>query len=890
MRIVHDVRYAARALRRSPAFAIATVLVLAIGIGANTAVFSVARGVLLRTLPYPEPDRLVQFVSHLQTGRAALASVPKYRAWRAGIAGEVFEAMTAYHAGAGVTLVAGDRKVHLDALYVTADYFDVFGAPVDLGRVFTRAEDVPQGPRVVVISRALAVREYGVGENPVGKVISLGGVPHEIVGVIGAGFRSMPDADIWLPLQAPRVSFNHTNYLTVVARLRHGVSVRRASLQAARITDAFRQKFPLAMAPWEEFGAEPFAEMVAGDTGPALRMLVGAVSFVLLIACANAANLLVARATRRRADIATRAALGASRLRLVRQLFAECLLLSFAGGTLGLAAGYLGVRALLAATPGALPRLPDVAPDASILLFTLAATVVTAILFGLLPILGASRVDLSTALKDSASDGATAARRHGGQAALVVIEMTLAIVLLVGAGLMLRTFMSLRTVDRGFDPADVLTLEMPLTDGRFDTADRVTALVQDVERRLRDLPAVKTTAASFALPLQPTLALPFTLLDRPLLGATYHGVGNWLNVSPAYFDALRIRLYRGRMFDIHDDAGAQPVAIISLTMARRFWQNNDPLGQKVLVGKSADHEFDEPPRTIVGIVNDVRDGGAAPEPRLYVPIAQTTDRLTARNNRYLQPDVDRARQRGRRLVADRDRRRAPRGERRPAACARAADVGHRPGSDGGTRVHDGAPHGVCRLRARPRGDRAVRTHGVLGSAADQGDRHSHGARRRARCAAQHGARGRRPADGRRYRDRPGGSADRVKGDGESRVRHRNVGPRGLRRRRWPARRSRARRGVCARSARDAREPAHGASTLTITEEKERRGGLNHTGEGRKGESRWDTWGKARSTTREGDERGRSGYVNYTGRQRDNAARHAADGHAKVQLSHKCRVV
>ena len=634
MRIVHDVRYAARALRRSPAFAIATVLVLAIGIGANTAVFSVARGVLLRPLPYPEPDRLVQFVSHLQTGRAALASVPKYRAWRTGISREAFEGMTAYHAGAGVTLVAGDRKVHLDALYVTADYFDVFGAPVDQGRAFTRAEDVPQGPRVAVISRALAVREYGTGENPVGKVISLGGVPHEIVGVLGAGFRSIPDADIWLPLQAPEVSFNHTNYLTVVARLRHGVSVRRASLQAVRTTDAFRQKFPLAMAPWEEFGAEPFAEMVAGDTGPALRMLVGAVSFVLLIACANAANLLVARATRRRADIATRAALGASRLRLVRQLFAECLLLSFAGGTLGLAAGYLGVRALLAATPGALPRLPDVAPDASILLFTLAASLVTAILFGLLPILGASRVDLSTALKDSASDGATAARRHGGQAALVVIEMTLAIVLLVGAGLMLRTFVSLRTVDRGFDPADVLTLEMPLTDGRFDTADRVTGLVQDVERRLRDLPAVKTTAASFALPLQPTLALPFTLLDRPLLGATYHGVGTWLNVSPAYFDALRIRLYRGRMFDIHDDAGAQPVAIISLTMARRFWQNNDPLGRKVLIGQSADHEFDEPPRTIVGIVNDVRDGGAAPEPRLYVPIAQTTDRLTARNNRY----------------------------------------------------------------------------------------------------------------------------------------------------------------------------------------------------------------------------------------------------------------
>ena len=420
------------------------------------------------------------------------------------------------------------------------------------------------------------------------------------------------------------------------------------------------------MAPWEEFGAEPFAEMVAGDTGPALRMLVGAVSFVLLIACANAANLLVARATRRRADIATRAALGASRLRLVRQLFAECLLLSFAGGTLGLAAGYLGVRALLAATPGALPRLPDVAPDASILLFTLAATVVTAILFGLLPILGASRVDLSTALKDSASDGATAARRHGGQAALVVIEMTLAIVLLVGAGLMLRTFMSLRTVDRGFDPADVLTLEMPLTDGRFDTADRVTGLVQDVERRLRDLPAVKTTAASFALPLQPTLALPFTLLDRPLLGATYHGVGTWLNVSPAYFDALRIRLYRGRMFDIHDDAGAQPVAIISLTMARRFWQNNDPLGRKVLIGQSADHEFDEPPRTIVGIVNDVRDGGAAPEPKLVR--ADCADHRSADGTQQpvFQPDVDRARQRGRCLAADRDRRTSS--ARRAATC------------------------------------------------------------------------------------------------------------------------------------------------------------------------------------------------------------------------------
>jgi putative ABC transport system permease protein len=637
-RFANDVRLAARSLRRSPGFTCTAVLVLALGIGATTAVFSVARGVLLRPLPFSEPEQLVQFVSQTQTGRAALASMPKYQAWREGVAPGVLSSIAAYHsAGPGVTLTSGGRQIRLDALYVAATYFDVFRAPVMLGRTFDRGEDQPQGPNVAVISYRFWLREFGATRSPIGEVVSFGNEPYSIIGVLGAAFESLPAADVWLPLRAPLVSFNHTNYLTVVGRLRPGVSIGTADRQARNASVPFRRTFPWAMGPWEEFGVAPLQLMIAGDSRGALQMLSGAVGFMLLIACANVANLFSVRALRRKPDIATRAALGAGRLRLVRQLFAECVLLAVSGAVLGVAAGHVALGEMLATRPTALPAGATVTLDFGILGFALFLSVMTAIAFGMMPVLVASRVDLSSFIKEGTAHGSTGARPHRSQSFLVVLEMGLAIVLLVGAGMLLRTFVSLRAVNPGFEALHLLTVEMPLNDARFQNTGSVAALVRDAESRIDALPGVGVSAVSYGLPLDTTVSLPFTLHNRPLLEAPYHGVATWRTISPGYFDAFRIRVVKGRVFNRHDDAASEPVVVINQMMARKFWQWNDPLGERLRAGNAADKEFDEPPRRIVGVVGDVHDTGInrAPEPMMYVPLAQTTDRMTARNNRFL---------------------------------------------------------------------------------------------------------------------------------------------------------------------------------------------------------------------------------------------------------------
>ncbi len=631
-RLAHDLRYAARSLRRSPAFTLSAVAVLAMGIGANTAIFSVAAGVLFRPLPYPEPDRLVQYIGRTQTGRVALASVPRFNAWREQL--RIHEGIAAYYGGGpDVTLTLGDRREHVAAMYVSWTYFRVFQAPLLAGRWFQVADDRPNGPRVAVISHALARRLFGEHENPVGRLVTLGTGAHEIVGVVGAGFRSFPHADVFLPLQAPRVSFDHTNYLTVVARLKRGIPLAKADRELGATTAAFRQVFPLATAPYEEFGAEPLAHMLAGDARPALQLLTGAVFLVLLVACANAANLLIARSTRRKADVATRAALGAGRPRLARQLFAECLLLALAGGAGGLVIGHAGIRALLAAVPGALAGT-EVAAHAPVLVFTLSLSLLTAVAFGLLPALRASRVDLAAVLKDSSVDVAGGRGQRRRQALLVIVELALAIVLLVGAGVLSRTFVGLRTVDRGFRSSGVTTFEMPLNTAEFQSAEAVDGLVREVALRLGDLGA-RGVAATYSLPFEPSVSLPFLLLDRPLQSARYHGMGHWRTVSAGYFDVFGIGLVRGRAFTVHDDARAPRVAIISRSMARRYWQDADPVGAKLVISQPAGSGTGDPAWQIIGVAADVRDVGANrhPEPTVYVPIAQAGEPIVTRRNR-----------------------------------------------------------------------------------------------------------------------------------------------------------------------------------------------------------------------------------------------------------------
>lgn len=639
--VVRDIRHAWRLLRRTRGFTVTAIAVLAITIGANTAVFSVINSLLLRPLPYPDADRIVQVVITHDPSKLTYTldtSLPKFFEWKRGV--RVFGPLAAYQAAdPGVNLVDGGAAEHLSALHVSRDYFDVFGARAIHGRTFKGSEDSPQGPHVVMLSHGFWTRRFGSSPAVVGRMLPLGvGVSYEIVGVLEPGFRPDPAVDVYLPLRGDPFSRDFANTIRVVGKMRPHITVARTAEQLSNTARGFYEKFPLAMGPWEDFWAVPLRDAMVGDVKPALRMLSGAVIFVLLIGCANVATLLLARGQRRRREIATRSALGARRARVVRQLLTESGLLAIAGGLLGLAAGVAGLRAIVRAGADAIPSLARdgaaIALDPNVVWFTVAVSLATGVLFGVLPALSTSRVDLSSAFRDGGTSAEAGWRRHRTQSALVVLEMTLAIVLLVGCGLMVRTLMALKNVDRGFDPHRVMTLDTSLSDTSIQQADAVAAVVRNARQRMAGVPGIVSFAASRSLPLEPAFELPFTI-DRRSTRSGYEGTVVWRGISPEYFDVFKIPVLRGRAFDEHDDPAAEPVVIVNAALARRYWQTNDPLGEEITIGGTAGPEFREGPRRIVGVVADPRDEEANrdPKPTVYVPLAQVSDAMTARNNR-----------------------------------------------------------------------------------------------------------------------------------------------------------------------------------------------------------------------------------------------------------------
>jgi predicted permease len=638
--VIQDLRYAARTARRSRGFAIGAVAVLALGIGANTAVFSVVNAVLLQPLPYPEPDRILQILSDSPTGVSTLASVPRFALWQEETT--AFEELAAWRSGGpGVNLSDGDRLEHLNAVSASEGYFRLFGAAVLAGRTFSRSEDRPDGPPVVVLSYGLWMRRFGSDASVLGRMILLGGRAHEVIGILDPRFTPEPPVDVWLPLRADPFSNDHTVVLQVAGRLKRGVTADDARNQVARSASAFRLKFPYAMGPREKFLAVRLGDVIVGNVKPALQLMTGAVVFVLLIACANAASLLLSRANRRRTEIATRAALGARRERLVRQLLSESLVLAFAGGACGLALGAAGVQALIAWSPAEIPRLNRSIPlDGRVLTFTIAISALTGIVFGLLPALSASRVDLTTAFKANENSSPRGQRRL--HFALVIAEMVLALVLLVGAGLMIRTVMAQRSFDRGFRADRVVMLEMSLNGGAFDETARVTTLLRNARLRLVETGQVSAIAASRALPIDSKVQLPFAIADRPLfsaaLGGPYHGTATVQSISPEYFDVFEIPLEKGRAFNDLDVSGAPPVAIINGAMARIFWGTPRAmeLKERITLGARMGPPFADVTRRIVGIVGDVRDpeSGEWPGPAIYLPASQLSDAMTAWHNRH----------------------------------------------------------------------------------------------------------------------------------------------------------------------------------------------------------------------------------------------------------------
>jgi predicted permease len=639
--LINDLKQAVRMLRQSPGFTATALAVLALGIGANTAIFSVINTVLLKPLPFPQADRVVLLMNTSPQGSGPSASVPKYNIWRRQV--QVLEDIAAYDtAGPGLNLAGGDRPEQVKGIHVSHEFFRLFGGSPVMGRTFSAAEDLPRGGNVAVLSGGLWQRRFGSDPNILGKSISLGGEAHTIIGVLEPQFAFDPQPDIYLPFQADPNSTNQGHYFRVAARLKPGVplSAARASLNLA--AGEFRRMFPGALDSRSSFGADPMQEVMVRGARPALYVLLGAVACVLLIACANVANLLLARAGRRSREMAIRCAIGAGRGRIIRQLLTESVLLSLTGGVLGLALGAVGVRALLAVNPGSLPRIgPDgagVTLDASVLGFTLLLSLLTGILFGLFPAIQTSRADLNATLKESSSRSGTGLRQNKARSTLVVTEMALAIVLLAGAGLLIRTFGALQGVIPGFDPHNVLTMETSLTGTRYDRTAAIAEMARQVLDRVHSLPGVDSAAASSYLPLDSGLGLGFIIEGRPLPnGQGGHGGAAWNYVTWRFFDVFKIPIVRGRGFTERDGLGSPPVVVINEAMARRFWKNENPIGQRLVIGSGMGPDFVQAPREIIGIVGDTRDAGLNndPQPATFVPLAQVRDSYMVLNNRFM---------------------------------------------------------------------------------------------------------------------------------------------------------------------------------------------------------------------------------------------------------------
>jgi len=627
--------------RHSLAFTLAAVAALALGIGANTAIFSVVDAVLLKPVPFPEPDRLVMLMNTSPQGQFPAASPAKFIHWRQQTA--VVEDVAAFRTNV-VNYTGSSSPEQLRAAQVSADYFQLFGVPVVRGRAFSAQEDLPGGEKVALISQGLWTRRFGSDPGVIGKTISLSGDPFTVIGIVSSSFDIQefgPAPELWIPFQIDPNTTDQGNYFTVAGKLKPGVTLAQAAERLQASAEAFRQKYPAAMPANQGFSVTRLQDAFVANVRPTLLVLLGAVSFVLLIACANVANLLLVRATGRRREIAIRAAIGAGRGRLIRQLLTESVVLSLAGGACGLVLGVTGIRALLSVNTAGLPRIGQdgslVAVDWRVLAFTLLVSVGTGILFGLVPALQASHADLSATLKESAGRSGTGFRQNKTRSLLVVSEVALALVLLIGSALLIRTSLALRAVDPGFDAGHVLTMRMSLSGPRFQTSDGVEQMVREGIERLRALPGVETASATCCVPLEGGYGLPFTIVGRPLQQAPFTGGGGWLTVSPGYFEVFQIPIKRGRTLTERDDRLAPPVVLINEAMAKQFWKDGgDPLNDRLVIGKGIMREFaDESPRQIIGVVGDVRDGGLNndPGPRMYVPQAQLPDAANALNVR-----------------------------------------------------------------------------------------------------------------------------------------------------------------------------------------------------------------------------------------------------------------
>jgi len=626
--LMQDIRYGFRTLLRKPGFTIVAVIALALGIGANTAIFSVINSILLRPLAYRDSDRLVT-VNHdyLKINLKASVSAPSYTHYRDHA--KSFESLAALR-GATFNLTDGGEPERLMGGQVSANFFGTLGASAAHGRVFLAEEDQPGREKVVVLNDALWQRRFGGDPGILNRTITLNGESYAVVGIMPPDFQFGRELGRMAELLTP-IAFtpqqldmnNLTNEnLTVIGRLKAGAPIEQAQAELDRLADNLRQQYMPGMGR-DGWGltTQYFRELLVGDLRKPLWFLMGMVSLVLLIACANVANLLLARATDRRKEIAIRAALGAGRWRVVRQLLTESVLLAGMGGLLGLGLAAWGVRALAKIEQVRIPRAHELGLDWRVLAFTLGASLLTGILFGLLPALQSSKADLHETLKEGGRSGSGGARSWLRNS-LVVTEMALALTLLVGAGLLMRSFWEVQKVNPGFVPRSLLTMSVGLPQTSYSEPARRDNFYRQTLEQIRALPGVVSAGAVSILPMSgQNSSGSFRIEGREVpQGATLPHGDRWA-ATTGYFSTMKIPLIRGRFFDDRDRIDSQPVAIIDETMARKYWPNEDPLSKRISYQGGAQNPVW---REIVGIVGHAKHRGLEGESRVqyYIPHAQ----------------------------------------------------------------------------------------------------------------------------------------------------------------------------------------------------------------------------------------------------------------------------
>jgi len=614
-----DLRYGLRVLGRAPGFTTIAVLTLALGIGANTAIFTVVYGVLLRPLPFPEPDRIVQMAESYKTLSDDISLTWNQLA-RLRQFSQPFEYLAGY-TDSGYNLSTGTQAEHVRGNPVSAEYFQVLGVRPVIGRGFLPEEDRGAGQHVVILSHSLFKRRFGGDPATLGKTVQLNGDPFTVIGVTPAGFDPRVGSpisgglsvDLWVPLALVAKTVGSGENIDVVARLRRGVTPAQLQAQMELVTKDFRAEYPSDIGKELVLSFRPYQQMIGLQMRPFLIVLLGAIAFVLLIACANVANLLLARGGSRGREIAVRIALGASRARLLRLLLTESMLIAIVGGVVGLLVAAAGMGSLLAIAPVQLPRLNDIHLDSTVFGFTFLLALLTGVLFGLAPALYATRTDLNETLKEGegrASAGAGRARLRQG---LVIGEFALSLALLTGAGLMIATFAKLMNTDPGFNPHRVLTMQFWLVGSKYNSTPEIVNFNRAIEQRLQSLPGVEAAGVvAGGLPLERGgnnwVRLPGAK-ENEGISADYR------EITPGYFAALGTRLELGRLFTEADSEASNRVVIINESFARKYFANRSPFGEHLnLAGVISE---------VVGVVGDVKSYMDRPaEPTTFVPAAQ----------------------------------------------------------------------------------------------------------------------------------------------------------------------------------------------------------------------------------------------------------------------------